>query len=54
MKRGKDRLDITAEHGIIMIMGGQCQNTHKHQVPKISDKKAKEYGRRINITFRMF
>ena len=53
IKGGKDRLDIMAEHGFVMIMGGQCQNTHKHQVPKISDKKAKDYGRRINITFRM-
>lgn len=51
---GKDRLDVEATNGIIMVMGGRCQETHKHQVPKIGGKKAEEYGRRINITFRIF
>lgn len=51
---GKDRLDIELTHGIVVIMGGTCQRTHKHQVPKVGRAKASEYGKRINVTLRMF
>ena len=51
---GNDRLDIRTGNGVVVVMGGTCQNTHKHQVPKIGLKNADAYGRRINITFRCF
>ena len=50
---GKDRLDITLDHGLILVMGGLCQVTHKHQVPKVN-RKPERFGKRINLTFRVF
>lgn len=46
--RGRDRLDVDSHHGIMMIMGGRMQNTHKHTVPATK----KLVGRRISITMR--
>lgn len=34
--------------GMMVVMGGRCQSTHKHAVPKSVSYR----GRRINITFR--
>jgi len=50
---GKDRLDLTLSDRLVVVMGGTCQRTHKHQVPKILGK-PQEYARRINITTRVF
>lgn len=44
------RLDIPLTDGLVLVMGGRCQKTHTHQVPKTKTK----VGRRINITFRSF
>jgi len=41
---------VSLENGTLVIMGGTCQATHKHSVPK--DKLVKT--RRINVTFRSF
>jgi len=49
-KGNKDRLDIPLLNGQIVVMGGLCQKTHTHQVPKTK----KNVGRRINITIRAF
>lgn len=38
----------------IVVMGGLCQKTHKHSVPKVSGKKGKVLKKRINLTFRSF
>lgn len=46
----KERIDIDMPHGLCLVMGGKCQRTHKHQVPKTT----KSTGRRINITCRCF
>lgn len=48
--KGTDRLDIEMENGMVMIMGGTCQRTHKHQVVKT----VKKCPRRVNVTFRVF
>lgn len=50
---GKERVDIEMPNGLVLVMGGTCQRTHTHQVPKLT-KKAKPTGRRINVTFRFF
>jgi len=50
---GKDRLDIRLDHGLVLVMGGRCQSTHKHQVPKVNSK-PERFGKRINLTFRIF
>jgi len=52
-KLGKERVDIEMPNGLILVMGGTCQRTHTHEVPKVT-KRAKPTGRRINITFRFF
>jgi alkylated DNA repair dioxygenase AlkB len=41
-------------HGTVVVMGGTCQKTHKHAVPKVTGKKAEGMKPRINITFRIF
>lgn len=38
----------------VLVMGGRCQQTHKHAVPKVDGKKGAKMGRRINMTFRVF
>jgi alkylated DNA repair dioxygenase AlkB len=45
---------LTLAHHDVILMGGLCQTTHKHAVPKLSGKKAASVGRRVNITFRIF
>ena len=47
---GKERVDIEMPNGLVLVMGGLCQKTHTHQVPKTT----KEVGRRINLTLRSF
>ena len=40
--------------GCVVVMGGRCQKTHKHAVPKVAGAKGQRLGRRINLTFRCF
>lgn len=40
---------VLLNHNSLIIMGGTCQRTHKHAVPK-----RKRCGKRINITLRCF
>lgn len=44
------RAEVELFDGDLVIMGGTCQRTHKHEVPKT----AKRQGRRISLTFRCF
>ena len=37
--------------GDLCVMGGRCQKTHKHDLPKVTGQLC---GRRINATFRSF
>lgn len=50
---GKERVDIDMPNGLVLVMGGLCQKTHTHQVPK-APKSRSDVGRRINLTFRQF
>lgn len=50
---GKERVDIDMPNGLVLVMGGLCQKTHTHQVPKAPKSKS-DVGRRINLTFRQF
>ena len=44
---------IKLEHNTLVVMGGKCQSTHIHHVPKMHSGD-KTSGRRLNITFRCF
>jgi len=50
---GKE-LKVEMANNSVLVMGGLCQKTHKHAVPKVAGKKGAAMGRRINVTFRMF
>lgn len=43
---------VVLKHNTCLIMCGECQNTHKHSVPKDVGNSRK--GKRINITLRQF
>lgn len=50
---------IELEHNTLVIMGGECQSTHRHHVPKkkkrIDSNEIENFeNRRINVTFRCF
>mmetsp|Transcript_153027 Transcript_153027/g.490932 ORF Transcript_153027/g.490932 Transcript_153027/m.490932 type:complete len:304 (+) Transcript_153027:60-971(+) len=47
---GRRKVELNLQDGDLVIMGGTCQRTHKHEVPK----SAKSSGRRISLTFRCF
>jgi alkylated DNA repair dioxygenase AlkB len=49
-----ESLSITLNDGDLVIMGGECQKTHKHEIKKLSEKEQKIAGPRINFTFRSF
>ena len=49
-----ENVDIELNNGDALLMGGICQSTHKHCIPKISGEKGKKVGKRINLTFRIF
>ena len=47
-------LELYLGDGDLLIMGGSCQQTHVHGVPKRRKKDEGEPGRRISWTFRQF
>ena len=47
-----ESVTLSLAHGDLVVMGGDCQRTHKHEVPK--PKKSEDQGRRINMTLRAF
>lgn len=47
-------LDLYLGHGDVVIMGGACQQTHKHAVPPVRKKDISITERRINFTLRCF
>lgn len=50
-----DSTVLDLKNGDIVIMGGNCQKTHKHEIMKSRKKYSNERkGRRINITLRKF
>jgi len=44
--------EVSLTNGTVVIMGGTCQETHKHSIPKTPKKVIS--GKRISITFRAF
>ena len=48
----KNVTKILLENNSLVIMGGTCQKTHKHSIPKRTKKKCNQ--RRISITLRKF
>jgi alkylated DNA repair dioxygenase AlkB len=44
-----DKYTVKLQHNSLVIMGGTCQSTHYHSVPKQHD-----INKRINVTFRCF
>ena len=46
---------IQLEHNTLIIMGGRCQTTHRHSVPKKNETITNSQNeRRLNVTFRCF
>ena len=46
--------DIETANGSVIVMGGAFQKEFKHEIVKITGKKAEEVGPRISITLRQF
>jgi alkylated DNA repair dioxygenase AlkB len=51
-KGGGASLRLPQAHGDLLVMGGSCQRTWEHSVPKIRPKISKPCGPRISIQFR--
>ena len=49
-----ETLQVKMANCSVLVMGGRCQKTHKHAVPKVAGAKGQKLGRRINLTFRIF
>lgn len=50
----KNIIEFLLEDGDLVVMGGSCQITHKHEVPPYRKTKDPTPGNRINFTFRSF
>ena len=42
------------KNGDLIVMGGECQRTHKHEIMKSTKALPESSGRRINLTLRAF
>ena len=59
---GSVSLELELGDGDLLVMGGRCQMTHKHEVPRLprhelpgeEDEERQREMRRINLTFRSF
>jgi len=47
-----ESLVLELAHGDLVVMGGDCQTTHKHEIMKL--RKDDPRGRRVNLTLRAF
>ena len=45
---------LRLHNGCLVVMGGLCQTTHKHELMKPTKQLAESSGRRINLTLRAF
>lgn len=48
------RKEFVLSNGDLIIMGGACQSTHKHEVLKLKKSEQQDGRNRINFTFRCF
>ena len=46
--------DVPTPNAMVLVMGGECQREFKHEIVKVSGKKAEQVGPRISITLRQF
>ena len=53
-EKKNDIVELYLEDGDLLLMGGTCQETHKHEVPKRRVTKDPETSNRINWTIRAF
>jgi len=53
-KDRKSKTELYLEDGDLLIMGGTCQQTHHHEVPKVRKTMDPPTTRRINFTVRAF
>jgi len=55
-KENESVFHVELEHNTLVIMGGECQSTHVHSVPKVvvTSKEDEANNRRLNVTFRCF
>lgn len=53
-KKTNDVVELWLEDGDLLVMGGTCQETHKHEVPKLRKTKDPPTTNRINWTVRAF
>lgn len=52
---GGARLVLDLSDGDVVVMGGDCQATHKHEIMPVRKTQPREReGRRVNVTFRRF
>ena len=54
MKATGAKVELVLRDGDLLVMGGTCQKTHKHEVPKLRKTMDLPTGRRINWTVRAF
>ena len=45
---------LRMRNGCLVVMGGACQQTHKHELMKVTRQLSESVGRRINLTLRAF
>eukprot|EP00746_Dinoflagellata_sp_MGD_P064323 gnl/MRDRNA2_/MRDRNA2_268716_c0_seq1.p1 gnl/MRDRNA2_/MRDRNA2_268716_c0~~gnl/MRDRNA2_/MRDRNA2_268716_c0_seq1.p1 ORF type:complete len:319 (+),score=41.38 gnl/MRDRNA2_/MRDRNA2_268716_c0_seq1:131-958(+) len=50
----RDKIEFILEDGDMVVMGGSCQRTHKHEVPPYRKTKDPKPRNRINWTLRAF
>lgn len=55
-QKGTKSVPFMLEHGSLVVMGGKCQTTHHHSIPKTKNLKPHpDFGTiRVSVTFRKF
>ena len=53
-RKDKDKTEVWLKDGDLLVMGGTCQLTHKHEVPPRRKTKDPPTSNRINFTIRAF
>lgn len=51
---GADGVVLHLRDGDLLVMGGDCQSTHKHEILRPGRSADEKTGRRVNLTFRVF
>ena len=51
-RRRREKIELWLESGDLLIMGGTCQETHKHELPNVRSTIDPATSNRINWTVR--